>query len=283
MWASLRPGACRAPGARPRPWRATRAWPRSRRLTLGSAPPWWRGHRSILIRWAGAIALATVSVALVSSVSGRAERTLAAYGTLRRVPVARHDLAMGHVLSAEDIEWRDLPRAAVPSDVVAGSPVGHTVVDRLARGEVIGDLRVAPGGLSPLAATVGPGQRAVAIPRPAGGLHLAVGDRVDVIAPRRLGGDLTTTDGRGEGAPVVAGAAAVLAVGDTDVVVAVSRARRQGGGRRPGPGHTRARPARPVRRLAEPGGYRKRSLAKRPQAGPLSEGPIKSSRPGRRR
>ncbi len=131
------------------------------------------------------MALAPASVALVSAASGRAERTLAGYGPLRRVPVARHDLERGHVLAGDDIEWRDLPPAAVPSDVVAGSPVGHTVVDRLARGEVIGELRIAPAGLSPLAATVGPGQRALAVPRPAGGLHLAVGDRVDVIAPRR--------------------------------------------------------------------------------------------------
>lgn len=166
------------------------------------------------------MALAATSVALVAGTSGRAERTLDAYGTLRRVPVARHDLALGHVLSDDDIEWRDLPPAAVPSDVVAGSPVGHTVVDRLARGEVIGDLRIAPGGLSPLAATVGPGQRAVAVPHPAGALHLAVGDRVDVIAPQRAGDDVA--DGTPRSAAVVARAAAVLAVSDSDVVLAVS-------------------------------------------------------------
>ena len=119
MRPSLRP-------ARPAPRRLRRTWgwPRRRRLTLGSAPRWWRGRRSILIRWAGAMALAAASVAIVSGASGRAERTLAGYGTLRRVPVARHDLAVGHVLADDDIEWRDLPPAAVPSDVVAGSPVG---------------------------------------------------------------------------------------------------------------------------------------------------------------
>ena len=196
------------------------AFGRPGRLTLGSAPPWWRGHRSTLIRWTCAIALAAASVALVSAASGRAEHTLAGYGTLRRVPVARQDLALGHVLSDDDIEWRDLPLAAVPSDVVTGSPVGHTVVDRLARGEVIGELRVAPAGLSPLAATVGPGQRALAVPRPPGGLRLAVGDRVDVLAPPRAGLDLSY--GSDAAASVVAHAAAVLAVSDADVVLAVS-------------------------------------------------------------
>jgi Flp pilus assembly protein CpaB len=194
------------------------AFGRPGRLRLGSAPPWWRGHRSTVIRWTSAFALAAASVALVSAASGRAEHTLAGYGRLRRVPVARRDLPPGHVLSDGDIDWRELPPAAVPSDVVAGSPVGHAVVDRLARGEVIGDLRVAPGGLSPLAATVARGQRALAVPLPAGGLHLVVGDRVDVIAPRRAAGDLIAD----APAPVVAHAASVLAVGDAEVVLAVS-------------------------------------------------------------
>ncbi len=188
-------------------------------LRLGSAPPWWRGRRSLLIRWAATAGLVAASVALVTAASGRAERLEAAYGSRRRVPVARHDLAVGHVLDADDIEWRDLPPAGVPSDVVAGSPVGHTVVDRVARGEVIGDLRIAPGGLSPLAAAVGPGQRAVALPHPDGGLALAVGDRVDILAGRRMAGDLT--DAPDQGASVVARAVPVLAVGAGDVVVAV--------------------------------------------------------------
>ncbi len=189
-----------------------------RRLRLGVPPPWWRGHRSRLARAALALILGLAAVVTVGRQSARAERILAAYGTTRRVPVAAHDLAVGQVLDLHDVTWRTLPPAGLPRDVLTTSPVGRTVVERVARGAVLGRLQVAPDGLSGLAARVPPGQRALAVPRHGTGLHLAVGDRVDVIDP---GGPATGLDTAGDAAAVVARAVEVLAVGDTEVVVAV--------------------------------------------------------------
>ena len=126
---------------------------------------------------------------------------------------------MGHTVGPGDVEWRNLPPTAVPDDVVDGSPAGRTVVDRVARGEVIGRLRVAPDGLSALAALVPAGHRAVALPRRSTELDLDPGDRVDVLAAARVGSEVG--DGTGP-AQVVARAAPVLAVTDQSVVVAVS-------------------------------------------------------------
>jgi len=189
-----------------------------RRLAWGAPPRWWRGRRSRALRWGMATILAATVAVSVTSASSRAQRTLAGYGTLRRVPVARHDLSVGHTLAPGDLEWRNLPPAAVPDDVVLGSPVGRTVVDRVARGEVIAKLRVAPDGLSALAALVPTGHRAVALPRRSTELALVAGDRVDVLAAPRVGSEVG--DGSGP-AQVVARAAPVLAVTDQSVVVAV--------------------------------------------------------------
>jgi Flp pilus assembly protein CpaB len=207
-------------GGPPRVGPVRRGHPAPGRLALGSTPPWWRGRRSRWLRWTSALVLAATAAALAASVTSRAEHTLAAYADRRRVPVASHDLAVGATLGPADISWRDLPPAAVPDDVVVGSPVGRTVIDRMARGEVIGRLRVAPDGLSHLAAQLVAGQRAMAIPTRAGGLHLEVGDRVDVVAPARDGSDLDGTDR--DPAEVVARGASVLALDDGGVVVAVS-------------------------------------------------------------
>jgi Flp pilus assembly protein CpaB len=200
------------------PTPVARPWPR--RLSFGAAPPWWRGRRSRVVRAVVAGALAVTAALLVARTADRAQATLRAYATLRRVPVARHDLDIGHRIIAGDIAWPALPDAGIPADVAARSPVGRTVVDRIGRGEVVTTRRVSPDGLSGLAALVPAGERAVAVPRPGGGLHLDVGDHVDVLAPARGSSDF---DGGGsKDATVVAHGAAVLEVDDTAVVVAVT-------------------------------------------------------------
>ena len=139
----------------------------------------------------------------------------------QRVAVARHQLEAGHRIRPEDVDWRDLPVGAVPRGALRDSPVGRTTVDRVDEGEVLGRLRVAPDGLSGLAALVPPGRRAVAVPTSTGGLTLEPGDRVDVLATDRSASGLGERAGPGE---VVADGALVLARDPTSVTVAVTPA-----------------------------------------------------------
>ncbi len=199
--------------------------PRPGRLMLGSAPPWWRGRRWRLLRVALAAGLAVIAAALVARSADQARATVAAYGTVRRVAVARHDLGIGQRITASDLAWPELPVAAVPSHVAGASPVGRTVVDAIGRGEVITDPHLAPGGLSGLAALVPAGGRAVAVPVPGAGLRLVVGDLVDVLAPDRApsaGGAYDSGAAESAGARTVARRARVIEVDGADVVVAVS-------------------------------------------------------------
>lgn len=225
-----------------------RARRRPGHLALGAPAPWWRGDHARLIRWVAVLGLGLLAAGLVTSVAGRAQSTLAGYGARRLVPMASRDLLPGHRISSGDIEWRQLPTAALPSDLLDRSPAGSVVVDRVARGEILSGARVAPGGLSPLAAQVDPGHRAVAIPQRAGALDLAVGDRVDIVSPasagasaldRSSGGDGTAGDGRVVARACLGAGLRQPARGGLGLQLRIG-----GGGRRPGPGPTAAGPRR---------------------------------------
>jgi Flp pilus assembly protein CpaB len=189
------------------------------RLALGSRPSWWRGPRWRRGRGWLAFALVAVAALVVVSMGERAQDTIAGYGRLERVPVATHDLDVGRQLGTDDVAWRDLPAAAVPDGALDALPVGRIVTEPIGRGEVVTRLRIAPGGLSGLAAQIPSGRRAVSIPVPDSGLALEVGDHVDVLAPDRAASDADF--GRGS-ATTVARDASVLAVDRGAVVLAVT-------------------------------------------------------------
>jgi len=179
--------------------------------TLGSAPRWWRGRRAPLIRQAVALAVAAGAVAWALQTNNRAVAIRGAYGTLRRVAVARHPLAAGALLGAADVSWRDLPALALPADP-APNPVGRTTLAPIAAGQVLTSAQLSDGRARGLAALVPPGEQAVAVPLADHALGLAPGDRVEVVAPAR--------DGNGTGHVVVRDAP-VLQVGSGRVVLAV--------------------------------------------------------------
>lgn len=169
--------------------------------------------------------LLTVAVALgvgwvVSSIVADAERTRLAWGTTELVAVTSRHLAAGTTIDGGDVELVARPRALVPEGAVAEVPDGQVVAVAMEAGEVVVRARLAPLGLGPLAATLAPGTRAVAVPVEAGlAPPLLVGDRVDVmvaVAPEAAGG--------GPPGFVVAADALVVAVDEAAVTVAVSRA-----------------------------------------------------------
>ena len=132
--------------------------------------------------------LFVVAVALFTAVvvAGQLRSVDAArrrWADTRVVAVARRDLGPGDVVGDDTAELREVASASVApaalEEVPAGSVVRHPVV----AGEALVAWRLAPEGLTGLAALVPAGDRAVAVPvGPAGRPPLAVGDRVDVLA-----------------------------------------------------------------------------------------------------
>ena len=190
------------------------------RLALGAPLHWWRGPRWQRGRWSIAFAGVVAAVALLATVVARAHDVIDGYATLRRVPVATHDVDEGHRIDAGDVVWRELPVAAIPDGALRAAPTGRVATDRVGKGDVYTDRRVAPGGLSGLAAMVPPGERAVGVPLGDGSVTVQIGDRVDVLAPGRDGSDIDLPSR--SGAELVARRARVLAVTRSAVVLAVS-------------------------------------------------------------
>jgi Flp pilus assembly protein CpaB len=103
------------------------------------------------------------------------------------------------VVGADDVTLEDRPLAVVPDGAVTDAPVGLVATADLVLGEVVVQARLAPEGLAGVAALVPDGWRALAVPTSASGLGapvppLAVGDRVDVLAPDVVAADALVVD-----------------------------------------------------------------------------------------
>jgi pilus assembly protein CpaB len=170
------------------------------------------------LRRALVVAVAVLCGAAVTGVVQRAEDAAAAWGTSVPVLVATRDLAPGDRLDAGNTEVRSHPAPLVPDGALASVPDDRRVATAVFAGEVLRDERLAPSGLSTVAARLPPGTRAMAIPVEPGLVpSLVVGDRLDVLValPPEVAGD---------GPPGFALATGVLvvAVDDAAVTIAVS-------------------------------------------------------------
>lgn len=147
------------------------------------------------------------------------------WGEARPVAVATRDLAPGDVVDAGGAEVRTLPRAAVAPAALDRVPDGAVVRHPVAAGEPLVPSRLAPHGLAGAAALVPPGARAVAVPLgPAGAPPVAPGDLVDLLAVVPSAGFGGAGAAGGEPAYALAERAAVVAVADNAVTVAVPEA-----------------------------------------------------------
>jgi Flp pilus assembly protein CpaB len=184
-----------------------------------------RARRAVARPGVRRLAVAVLAVATALTVTGLVRAAEAArdrWGDRRPVVVAVRDLAPGEVLEAGAVETRDLPVAAVADAAVAEAPVGAVVRQPIAAGEPVVASRLAPHGLTGTAALVPPGRRAVAVPTgPALRPPVVVGDLVDVVVV--LPGEADAVTSAEPAFPLVEGAA-VVAVGDEAVTVAVPRA-----------------------------------------------------------
>jgi Flp pilus assembly protein CpaB len=161
-----------------------------------------RLRRSPAAFWLVAVVIAALTGTVVSRLVERASAAVARYGSPSTVVVARHEVAAGERVERGDVERRALPASFVPPGALRSPPVGRVVVVALLPGQVVVARQLSPAGLSPVAALVPDGRKAVAVPT--GGLAppLRRGDVVDVLVTVDDGADPPTFP-VAEGAPVV--------------------------------------------------------------------------------
>lgn len=191
-----------------------------------SVPLSVRARRALVrpaVRRTVVAALALVTAVAVATALAAAGSARDRWGTARRVVVATRDLSPGDVVDGGAVEVRDVPAAVVVPSALAEPPLGSVVRQPILAGEAVAALRLAPDGLTGVAALVPAGQRAVAVPAVPGGMPpVTVGDLVDVVAVVAGAGD-GAGEGGGEPAFTLVDGATVVDVDDQAVSVAVPR------------------------------------------------------------
>jgi Flp pilus assembly protein CpaB len=177
-----------------------------------------------VVRRAVVLGLALVTGLVVVSLVSSAEAARQRWGPARRVAVATRDLAPGDMIDASTVEVRRLPEAALTPGALAEAPSGSVVRQPVAAGEPLVAERLAPQGLTGVAAMVPAGYRAVAVPiGPLAAPPLTVGDLVDVLAVVPVAAEQPHRSGDGPSFPVVE-AALVVDVGEQSIAIAVPEA-----------------------------------------------------------
>ena len=160
--------------------------------------------------WLVTFLLAGLTAAVVLRAGESADR----WGRLAPVVVVGGaEVPPGSVVGAGDVRVEWWPARLAPRDAVSAvdDVAGRVAVVALWPGEPVLRRRLAPDGLTGVAALVPLGMRAVAVPIDGPGLSLRVGDSVDVLATFES-----------EPTVVVAESVAVVAVGEGVVTVAVA-------------------------------------------------------------
>ena len=103
-----------------------------------------------------------------------------------RVLVVERPVAAGQALTEEDVDWREVPDAAVPAEGLADD---HAVGARAAVSLVPGQVLTTAMTSTDLANGLAAGQRLVEVPVSVGARLAAPGVSVDVVGPDAGGGD----------------------------------------------------------------------------------------------
>jgi pilus assembly protein CpaB len=181
--------------------------------------------------WLITLGLAAMTAVSVLQVSARADAEVARGGGLRPTVVMARPVEAGVVLARRDVRVVAMPARLVPARAAVGvdAVVGRAAAVALWPGEVVLQGRLAPDGLRGVAALVPPGMRAVAVPVDDAGLHVALGDAVDVLATFDTSSPSSSSSSspsvRADDTPdptvVVAAGAPVLEVASGAVTIAV--------------------------------------------------------------
>jgi Flp pilus assembly protein CpaB len=174
--------------------------------------------RRAIVVLAAVVTAVTVTTALRS-----AEHTRSRWGDTRRVAVAQHDLAPGDVVDTGAVSLHEVPRAAVAGAATDVVPLGAVVRYPIAAGEPVVGTRLAPEGLTGVAALVPEGQRAVAVAvGPAGVPPVHPGDRVDVVALTPAPSEPETAEEPAPTAPATTLVDQALVVDATETAVTIA-------------------------------------------------------------
>jgi pilus assembly protein CpaB len=146
----------------------------------------------------------------------KAEDAAAAWGESVPVLVATEDLSAGEPLDAGNTRLDHQPAPLVPDGALTGVPDGGRLAEAVYAGDVIREQRLAPTGLSALAARLPSGTRAMAVPVEPGRVPtLVIGDQVDVLVA-------LSVEAAGEGPPGFALATDVVVVDVDDAAVTIA-------------------------------------------------------------
>jgi|SoiMethySBSTD1v2_1073268.scaffolds.fasta_scaffold27496_3 Flp pilus assembly protein CpaB len=165
----------------------------------------------VLGLWAGAIALAVATGAIVAGDLATLHRRAQQFGPERRVVVARRNLTLGATVTPGDVTTRRVYSSQVPSDVLddPALALGRTVRVPVVRDAYVADANLAPARRAGLDGVLPEGTRAVRVVVE-DGLRPPPGSAVDVyvsFASDQLGTGATSRDP----ATVVASGVPVLA------------------------------------------------------------------------
>ncbi len=186
------------------------------RPSLGAARP--RLARRPSLFWLAALVVASLTGLTVARFLGSAQAAAARWGEMRPTLVATVDMVPGAVVGEGDTAVERRPVALVPATALDTPAEGQTVAVPILAGEAVVAERLAPAGLSPLAAALPSGGRGIAVPSGPGTPPLEHGDVVDVLVT-------FDPDTVGDGEPTfpVARAAIVVGVGEEAVTLGVSQ------------------------------------------------------------
>ncbi len=157
-----------------------------------------------LVLWAAALVVAVSTATVVAGDLASLHRRAAELGPERHAVVARHDLAVGTVLTARDVTSRPVHESELPGAVVTDRDevLGRVVAVPVLRGAFVSDGNVAPRRRTGLDGVVPAGMRAMRVvvtdalaPRP--GAAVDVLATYDPAAAEAGGNDATTVVAHG--------------------------------------------------------------------------------------
>ena len=170
-------------------------------------------QRFRLVTMFAAVGLGTIAALSVAAANNRADNLAHSLGTTSPWPVALADFDAGHVFSAADIEWREIPERFSPVDDAPSALQGERLLVPVGSGELITSARLTISAGT--AALLPPGHRGVALPAAAVRLELRLGDRVDLIASAPY------AEFAGLPGGIATSGATVISISDQAVVLAV--------------------------------------------------------------
>src|SRR5262245_52265087 len=146
-----------------------------------------RSPRALALR-AGAVLVAVVTAVVVASDLAALHRRAGDLGVERDALVARHDLAVGDLVGADDVTVRPVHVSQLPAGAVVGreAATGRVVAVPVLRGNYLTDRSLASRRRTGLDGVVPVGMRAMRV-TVTGALHPRAGAAVDILASYDVG------------------------------------------------------------------------------------------------